>query len=128
MNFDISELENILFGQPVSTRLSRACHNPKTDNATKIFRKVGNIKQNSNLSTELRLDHEPQEKPQESCSRKPQKKIGIAAAATRGLRYTHINLYIYKKMSRQISCEFKNLDKLGVRINKIKNTLLVGFF
>ena len=37
------------------------------------------------MSTELRLDHEPQEKPQESCSRKPQKKIRIAAAATRGL-------------------------------------------
>ena len=31
-------------------------------------------------------------------------------------------------MSRQISCGFKNLDKLGVRIKKIKNTLLVGFF
>ena len=31
-------------------------------------------------------------------------------------------------MSWQISCGFKNLDKLGVRINKIKNTLLVGFF
>ena len=31
-------------------------------------------------------------------------------------------------MSCQISCGFKNLDKLGVRIKKIKNTLLVGFF
>ena len=31
-------------------------------------------------------------------------------------------------MSWQISCGFKNLDKLGVRIKKIKNTLLVGFF
>ena len=31
-------------------------------------------------------------------------------------------------MSRQISCGFKILDKLGVRIKKIKNTLLVGFF
>ena len=81
-NFDISELENILFGQPVSTRLNRACHNPKTDNDNKNIRKIiKNFKQNSNLSTELRLDHEPQE----SCSRKPQKKIRIAAAATRGL-------------------------------------------
>ena len=43
--------------------------------------------------------------------------------------YTHIYLYIYiKKLSRQISCGFKILDKLGVRIKKIKNTLLVGFF
>ena len=25
-------------------------------------------------------------------------------------------------------CGFNNLDKLGVRIEKIKNTLLVGFF
>ena len=39
-----------------------------------------------------------------------------------------VDLYIIKKMSWQISCGFKNLDKLGVRINKIKNTLLVGFF
>ena len=31
-------------------------------------------------------------------------------------------------MSWQISCGFKNLDKLGVRMRKIKNTLLVGFF
>ena len=31
-------------------------------------------------------------------------------------------------MSWQISCGFKNLDKLGVRIKKIKKTLLVGFF
>ena len=31
-------------------------------------------------------------------------------------------------MSWQISFRFKNLDKLGVRIKKIKNTLLVGFF
>ena len=28
----------------------------------------------------------------------------------------------------QISCGFKLLDKLGVWIKKIKNTLLVGFF
>ena len=43
--------------------------------------------------------------------------------------YTHIYLYIYiKKLSRQISCGFKTLDKLGVRIKKFKNTLLVGFF
>ena len=43
--------------------------------------------------------------------------------------YTHIYFYIYiKKLSRQISCGFKILDKLGVRIKKIKNTLLVGFF
>ena len=39
---------------------------------------------NSNLFTELRLDHEPQE----IGSRKPQKKIRIAAAATRGLGKT----------------------------------------
>ena len=32
------------------------------------------------------------------------------------------------KLSRQISCGCKILDKLGVRIKKIKNTLLVGFF
>ena len=31
-------------------------------------------------------------------------------------------------MSWQFSCGFKDLDKLGVRIQKIKNTLLVGFF
>ena len=31
-------------------------------------------------------------------------------------------------MSWQISCGFKNLDMLGVRINKIKNTFLLGFF
>ena len=42
--------------------------------------------------------------------------------------YTYTNLYIYKKMSWQISCGFKKLGKLGVRINKIKNTLLVEFF
>ena len=35
--------------------------------------------------------------------------------------YTHIYLYIYiKKLSRQISCGFKILDKLGVRIKKSK--------
>ena len=40
-----------------------------------------------------------------------------------------IYTYIYiKKLSRQISCGFKILDKLGVRIKKIKITLLVGFF
>ena len=47
------------------------------------------------------------------------------------LRYTYIYIYIYiyiKKLPRQISCWFKNFDKLGVRIKKIKNTLLVGFF
>ena len=44
-------------------------------------------------------------------------------------KHTHIYLYIYiKKLSRQISCGFKILDKLGVRIKKIKITLLVGFF
>ena len=38
-------------------------------------------------------------------------------------------MYLYiKKMSWQISCGFKNLDKLGVRMRKFKNTLLVGFF
>ena len=31
-------------------------------------------------------------------------------------------------MSWQISCGFKNLDKLGVQMRKFKNTLLVGFF
>ena len=31
-------------------------------------------------------------------------------------------------MSGKISCGFKNVDKLGVRINKIQNALLVGFF
>ena len=42
--------------------------------------------------------------------------------------YTHIYLYTKEKLSGQISCGFKILDKLGVRRNKIKNTLLVGFF
>ena len=43
--------------------------------------------------------------------------------------YTHIYLYIYiKNLFRQISCGFDILVKLGVRIKKIKNTLLVGFF
>ena len=41
------------------------------------------------------------------------------------LIYTYVCI---KKMSWQISCGFKNFDKLGVRIKKIKNTLLVGFF
>ena len=31
-------------------------------------------------------------------------------------------------MSWQISCGFKNLDKLGVRMRKFENTLLVGCF
>ena len=31
-------------------------------------------------------------------------------------------------MSWQISCGFKNLDKLGVQMRKFKNSLLVGFF
>ena len=44
------------------------------------------------------------------------------------LRYIKQFTHIYKKkLSRQISCGFKILDKLGVRIKKIKNTLLVGF-
>ena len=42
--------------------------------------------------------------------------------------YTHIYSYTKEKLSGQISCGFKILDKLGVRRNKIKNTLLVGFF
>ena len=42
--------------------------------------------------------------------------------------YIHIYSYIYKKMFCQISSGFKNLNKLGVRIKNIKNTLLVGFF
>ena len=38
--------------------------------------------------------------------------------------YTHIYLYsILKIMSRQIYCRFKNLDKLGVRVEKIQNIL-----
>ena len=39
-----------------------------------------------------------------------------------------IYTYIYiKRLSRQISCGFKNFDKLGVRKKKIKNTPLVSF-
>ena len=37
--------------------------------------------------------------------------------------YTHKYLYIDIKMSRQISCGLKNLDKLGVRIKKLKHPL-----
>ena len=37
--------------------------------------------------------------------------------------------YVYiKKKSWQIFCGFKNLDTLGVRMRKFKNTMLVGFF
>ena len=56
----------------------------------KTSEKQSKISNRTQMSTELRLDHEPQEKPQESCSRKPQKKIRIAAAATRGLVFTII--------------------------------------
>ena len=42
--------------------------------------------------------------------------------------YTHIYLYTKEKLSWQISCGFKILVKLGVRMQKFKNTLLVGFF
>ena len=37
-------------------------------------------------------------------------------------------IFSYSDKCRKNSCGFKNLDKLGVRIKKIKNTLLVGFF
>ena len=46
-----------------------------------------------------------------------------------GIQIMYMYTYIYsQKLSAQISCGFKMLVKLGVRMQKFKNTLQVGFF